>query len=126
MDERRQYPRYLIKLPIRFQILDSQGADGKNFGKYWTKDVSLGGMRFESLKALNYDTNLAIEIHLPKNTFSEFVTQSPMQVQGRVVWAGENRGQAQAFEIGVEFVALMENEQKRIEECIQFFLNQAG
>jgi hypothetical protein len=121
---KRDYPRYVVKLPLSYRKVDAAGEDTKRSGKYWTRNVSLGGFCFESKERLNHGTHLAIELHLPKDSFSEFVSQDPVQLKGNVVWIGEIRSLSNTFEVGVEFLAILEKDQERIEECLQFFLKQ--
>ena len=122
MQERRRYPRYPIKLPVHYRLAGSEGVSPKRFGRYWTKDVSLGGMRFEAKEELAQGARLDIELLVPKGSFSDFVAQDPMHLVGRVAWTGRVRESGGTYEIGVEFEALLEQDQERIEECIRFFL----
>lgn len=126
MKEKRHYPRYPIKLPVHFRLLDADDGPGKKWGRYSTKDVSMGGMCFEANQNLSNDTEISLELHLPKGSFSDYVSQDPMQVKARIAWCGRNRTRPGTYEIGVEFLALLEKEQARIEECIQFFLDEEG
>lgn len=126
MQDRRKYPRYSIKLPLYFQFLDPQGEKTRRYGEYWTKDVSLGGICFGTREDLKKGTPLILELHLPKESFSALVTQDPMRLQGRVIWCGKIPVEGGMKEVGVEFLAILEHEQKRIEECINFLLEQGA
>jgi len=122
--ERRRDPRFPIKLPLYYRIDKEGGSEGRKHGRFWTKDVSIGGLRFETREGLEQGTHLIIELNLPKKTFSDFLSQDPMHIKVRVAWVGVNHGKPKSFEVGTEFVELLERKQKRIEECIQFFMRE--
>ncbi|MEK6775836.1 MAG: PilZ domain-containing protein [bacterium] len=122
MQERRKFCRYPIKLPLHYQTVNPGSSRIKRYGRYMTHDVSLGGICFETREDLEQGLHLSIELHLPKASFSDFVTQEPMHLKGRVAWSRQEQDNQGPYLIGVEFIAIMEGEQKRIEECIDFFL----
>jgi c-di-GMP-binding flagellar brake protein YcgR len=126
MEERRCYPRYMAKLPIFFRVLGEESDPKRKLGKYWTKDVSQGGMRFESNRKLEKGTRISIELHITKGSFSDFVTQDPIQVVGKVVWDKEYEDEPGKYELGVKFSNLLEIDQKRIQEWFQFLNLEEG
>jgi c-di-GMP-binding flagellar brake protein YcgR len=126
LEERRRYPRYPTKLPIQFSVLGEEPDPKRKLGKYWTKDVSQSGMRFESNRKLEKGTRISIGLHIIKESFSDFVTQDPIQVEGKVIWDKEYEDEPGNYELGVEFSNLLEIDQKRIQEWFQFLNLEEG
>lgn len=83
---KRKYIRHPANIPIEYKII---GRLKK--AKDYTKDISVGGLCFQSHSCV--DDNVALSIQIP-------VTQPIFNVKGKVVWCCiyENH-----VEIGVEF-----------------------
>ena len=59
-------------------------------------DISRGGMRFVSQKALKINTKINMKISIPGE-------RVPMTFKGRVRWSAANPGKSYKYQIGVQF-----------------------
>ncbi len=81
--ERRIKPRYKLHLPLSYNVLDSVFVR-QGFG--WTRNLSSGGIAFETPEDLPSGARLELAIEWPVALGGS--TPLKLVVQGHVVWSG--------------------------------------
>ena len=82
----RKYIRHPADIPINYSINDLGEESNKNL-----KNISDGGMCFQSLASVNKGT--VIDISIP-------MLKSKSHISGKVIWCLQNRD---SYEIGIKF-----------------------
>ena len=82
----RKYIRHPANIPIEYRIIGNTKQDND-----FTKDISVGGLCFQSHSCV--DNNVSLSIQIP-------VTRPIFTVEGKVVWCSRYQDYV---EIGVEF-----------------------
>ena len=101
--ERRQYARVETNLYITYSI---KGSPQVEAGVFLTKNVSGGGILFESLKEIPAGTLLDLAIHLPTCLHA-------LQAKGRVVRAEKIRSYGR-YEIALTLVEISEKDRREL------------
>ena len=102
----RQFPRYVIQLPLLFET----GAPQRKAGVGWTRDLSEGGACLELAERLSPRTRLQLLLQTPEGT---------IQVEAEVVWAKEAGAEAQGALQGVRFIQIAPAELEALRALIR-------
>jgi len=104
MQERRKFIRIPENAPITYEIMDNPET-----GEHFTRDISLGGIRFFIHHFIPVNSFLRIKLFLKKITFY-------FEALVRVVWIRRDP-HGDRYEIGVEFINIP---QKAVEHLIEY------
>ncbi len=106
MRERRQYVRIPEEAEITYQVIKKP-----EMFDFFTRDMSLGGIRFLSNEFIAHDSLLEIRLTLSRLSFS-------FAALVKVVWVSR-QGHNDRYEIGAEFVNLP----KEITDRLVYYIN---
>ena len=101
--ERRQYARVETNLYITYSI---KGSPQTEAGVFLTKNVSGGGILFESLKEIPVGTLLDLAIHLPTCSYA-------LQAKGTVVRVEKTRSYGR-YEVALSLVEISEKDRREL------------
>jgi len=101
--ERRQYARVETNLYITYSIAGSPQTDA---GVFLTKNVSGGGILFESLREIPVGTMFDLSMHLP-------TTPHALKARGKVVRAEKTRNYGR-YEIGLSLVEISKEDRREL------------
>lgn len=105
--ERRQFARYLIQLPV----LHKPGVPTPiRVGVGWTRNLSEGGTCVELAERLQVETPLRARLQSDKG---------PIEVEGRVVWAGDPAPTGGGILHGVAFNPLTPEQLRSLHDLIR-------
>jgi len=110
--DKRQTPRLEQKLVVKVTQGD-QVIDGL------CNDISVTGIQLllpTSLESI--DNQLGIEVHLPYDNMSDYHSQTPLKVIGKISW---DKHVGEISKYGVEFVQLSHSQIQQIENSFQYF-----
>ncbi|TKJ31977.1 hypothetical protein CEE39_06535 [bacterium (candidate division B38) B3_B38] len=108
--ERRKFPRYQIRNPLRYRRINSKGFLEEPLQATFTKNISQGGVLFESSLLFGADTEL--ELYLKSTTLDK-----EQRVMGKVVRFQQINSpdvNGKRYDIGVRFLNEGEEEKLRI------------
>ncbi len=109
LDERRRYRRLRCKTEIRFRDLYKPQ---QKYASSLSKDVSVGGLRLDTIRFLPKDVRLVLLLSLPG------VTAEPRRAIGRVVWV--RRGSfSDSYECGLQFVEVTPADHELLADCVE-------
>lgn len=104
-EEKRQYQRFEVKLPVRYQIMCTE-----NFANTLTCDISAGGLRVLTEEFIAPETKLVLEIN--------FVNSSHViNTSGKVIWS-QSVPHTDRYESGISFLEMTQNDQEDVLECL--------
>ncbi len=83
-----------------------------------SRDLSLSGLCLAINAQMAVQTVVPLEIFLPRATLDEFRHQSPIILQGRVVWYREEAGEPN---YGIHFENLNESQKNAVKACLDYF-----
>jgi hypothetical protein len=106
--ERRRFPRFKLKTPLRFKIL---GCAEKS--DTLTNDIGIGGLAFINSTFIAPQSSLALEFNLQRQSFLSYAT---------VIWSAP-LPHSDRFQTGVEFERLEPQCRKYIEDYVWSQLN---
>ena len=86
--ERRRHERAELKIPVDYSSVDAFFAE-------FSQNINEGGMFIEMDRPVDLDTPVQLQFRLPGE-------DRPIQVQGRVAWVSDGKGEASAG-VGIEF-----------------------
>lgn len=101
--EKRRFPRFKFKTPIRFQV---RGLP--KFVNSLTEDIGLGGLSLTTNEFLAPLTNVMLEFDI----WSHFLT--PV---GRVAWVSP-LGHSNRYRLGIEFIELEPEQKNRLKDFL--------
>jgi c-di-GMP-binding flagellar brake protein YcgR len=113
MRERRRFIRIPENAPITYEIMDNPET-----GEHFTKDISLGGIRFFIHHFVPVNSFLRIKLFLKKITFY-------FEALVRVVWIRRDP-HGDRYEIGVEFINIPQEAVEHLIEYIKSILSSIG
>ncbi len=90
--DRRKYPRWQARFPVRFRLL---GKPGTYVGSL-SRDVSAGGVKIITDKFVPKDANLEVELFLEN-------VKRLIPAKARVVWLEQLPYGSDSFRLGLEF-----------------------
>ncbi len=105
MKERRQETRYKIDVPVSFQV---KGHSQEEFAN--SHDLSLGGTRLITERALPVDRDIYLVIEFPDTEFK-------LRARGRIIWGREVKSSDSHdhyFETGVNFNVMNESDSQKL------------
>ena len=106
MDERRQFPRFLVQFPIALL------QDGVMIGDGSVYDLSAGGCAVESQANVGKGDYVALQLYLPDHQ----APTTPVIVETAVVrWTIQQK-------IGLEFISLPSGDQERLRRYVKTLL----
>ncbi len=108
--ERRRFPRYQIRNPLRYRRFASKGNLEEPLQATFTKNISQGGVLFESSLPIGVDTEL--ELYLRSTTL-----EKDQRIIGRVVRFQQINNpdvNGKIYDVGVRFLNEGEEEKLRI------------
>jgi len=109
MEESRKFVRIEWPVIIKYKTIEEPCTEDQIVGK----DISEGGMRFVVYERLMKGTKLDVQLEAPFDSM-------PMFAKGEVAWikkiGDEN---SKAFEVGVIFKNISQNDQKRLKMYIE-------
>lgn len=110
----RKFPRVKINLPVKISSAPSKII------KAQTKNIGCGGLCVFSQEPLMLFQE--VEIHIG---FPEIFLKEGLSVHGRVIWAIATSVEKdkQNYDVGIEFLALKKNDQKKIDQFVQEMLS---
>lgn len=108
--DKRRHPRTDIQLPLRYRDPLSHPSPARNAQ---ARDLSPGGLRFQTEEFLPRDTTLILELRLRESA-------RPVRSIARVAWA-RIMPSGHRYEIGSEFVEIVLSEKKALEEFMDSF-----
>ncbi|MEK6733307.1 MAG: PilZ domain-containing protein [Candidatus Omnitrophota bacterium] len=109
MEENRKFVRIEWPVVIKYKTIEEPRAQDQIVGK----DISEGGARFIVYERLMKGTKLDMQLEVPFDTM-------PIFAKGEVTWIKKAGGEdSKAFEIGVIFKGLSQNDQKRLKMYIE-------
>jgi methyl-accepting chemotaxis protein len=114
-NEKRRYPRAQNNLLIKI-VQGSQNMEGV------TNDFSLTGMKLSLPHPLEPGVNLNLGIYLPYKDMSQYESQAPVNLLGRIAWQRKEGGEQLC---GVEFIELDEVKRNYLKHCFSFFNKKA-
>ncbi|MFH1858625.1 MAG: PilZ domain-containing protein [Candidatus Omnitrophota bacterium] len=106
--ERRKYARVATNLYIAYSL---PGSESQEAGVFITKNVSGGGMLFESLREVAVGTLFDLAIHLPTSPL-------PLLAKGKVVRVKKTRPYGR-YDVGVSLVEIHEEDRR---ELVQYLV----
>lgn len=107
--ERRQYPRIIHPLAVRYRV---QGRLDALWHETTTVNVSAVGMRMRGAEPLENDTLLELTMEVPG-------LREPLVLNGRVVWIQLQA--SQVIESGVAFDTLTVEQETKLDQLLRFF-----
>ena len=108
--DKRRHHRMDIHLPLRFRDPVTHPSPTKNAQ---TKDLSLGGLCFQTEEFVPLDTTLLLELRLQDSA-------KPVRSIARVAWT-RAMPSGLRYEIGSEFVDIVHSERKALEDFLNIF-----
>lgn len=109
--DKRSYPRAENSLRVNLR-------QGDRMYEGVSRDLSLSGLRLAINAQLGVQTVVPLEIYLPRASLDEFRRQSPIILQGRVMWQREEAGEP-AY--GIHFESMSESQRNAIRACLDYF-----
>lgn len=116
--ERRKYPRLKDNVFIFGNLTSNPTGEFKAF----TRDISAGGLMFETEKDIPQDMRLDLEIYQPRDRRKSMIFSIP--VLTKIVWKrkiekdnfeqGENK-----YRVGIEFSEIKEEDRKIIAKYVE-------
>jgi methyl-accepting chemotaxis protein len=110
--EKRDYPRAENNLRVNLR------AGGQVFEGV-SRDLSLSGLRLSVNAEIAIQSILSLEVFLPSSNLDEFRQQSPLSLQGRVMWRRDDASGSAQY--GLRFEALTPPQQTALKRCIAYF-----
>ena len=107
--EQRKHQRTDIQVPVRFRETFSS-KPGQYQGAQ-TKDLSIGGLRFQTETFIARDTRMIFEIHLPSSP-------KPVRAISSVTWT-RSLASGIRFEVGSRFTDIIPSEKILLENYLQ-------
>ena len=108
--ERRRFPRLTVAAAVDYVILNKQTPEEGTL----IRNISAGGICLIVYENIDAGTVLSLSIFLPDN-------HSYISAKGRVVWKKEfmvSSEQRKRYDVGVEFIEISEEDQKRISKFV--------
>lgn len=113
--QRRSHFRLRSSVPFAFTVIDASSSNllGKRVKNCTTRDISVGGLRFETGEALQSGDKLEINLYLPPPESSSLQAEGSSRDVHAVGWVvrttpAETPG---ALSVAVQFIQLYEEEQ---------------
>ncbi len=109
MEEKRRFVRIDWPVVVHYKTLEEPATQDQIVGS----DISEGGLSFTVYEKLLKGTNLDMEVQVPFDSM-------PIFAKARIVWikkTGEEH--ANVFEVGVEFIEVDPEDQKRLKMYIK-------
>ena len=101
--ERRRYARVETNLYITYSV---KGSEQVEAGVFLTKNVSGGGILFESLKEIPVGTRLGLAIHLPTCSYA-------LQAKGKVVRVEKTRNYGR-YEVALTLTEISDRDRREL------------
>ena len=101
--ERRKYTRFQTNLYITYSL---PGKEARDASVFITKNMSGGGILFESLREITVGTVFDLFIHLP-------TTPYPLTAKGKVVRVENTRSYGR-YDIGMSIVEIFEKDRQEL------------
>lgn len=113
--EKRRFPRLTVSIKIEYKLFEDKSAP---FLVTSTKDISAGGLCLRVFDQFEVGNILQLRFTLPG--LPRFIF-----AKGRVVWIKElgRLGKGKAFELGIEFIEIKEEDKKQIGEYVRLNKN---
>ena len=106
--ENRKHPRAEIQVPVRYR--ETFGSGPGHYHGAQTKDISLGGLRFQTDTFIAHDTRVIFEIHLP-------TSPKPVRAISAVAWTRALPSGIR-YEVGGRFTDIIPSERKLLERLL--------
>jgi methyl-accepting chemotaxis protein len=109
--EKRHYPRADNSLRVNVRVGDTlfEGV---------SRDLSLSGMRLALNAQLAERSVVPLDVYLPCASLDEFRRQSPLVLQGRVMW---HRSESGSPQYGIQFEGLTDAHRTALKRCLEYF-----
>ena len=107
--ERRKHKRYYYKFNILYQPIDSVFSESQNEMKFTTKDLSLGGLRFESNEKFEIGTKLLLNLAMQDNSLVNII--------GKIVWLKLKKDDSYIY--GIKFFDMNDEQIEKIRENLE-------
>jgi len=108
--DKRRHHRADIHLPVRFRDPLIHPSPVRNAQ---TRDLSLGGLCFQTEEFVPFDTTLLLELRLRDSA-------RPVRSIARVAWT-RIMPSGHRYEVGSEFVDIVLSERKALEDFLELF-----
>ena len=120
MIERRRFPRLPVNMGVDYKALDKKESDSITMD---SKNISVGGIRIILLEKTEIGSLLELKFLLPES-------QKLISATGRVAWVEEfivgDAKKARAYEAGIEFINISEEDRNKIGEYVRDHLILSG
>lgn len=112
-DERREFPRLPINMTVDYNTYLSEDAQTT---KTESKNISAGGIRIIALGELEVGKKMQLKFSIPDANIT-------ISAVGKVVWTEEfivgSAKTGKAYEVGIEFISITDEDRKKIEEYVK-------
>lgn len=126
LEEKRRFPRLNNRILIHYQLIEKKEADMGDIIKGFTKNISAGGLMFETDKPIPMQSVLNLEVYQPLTQSGEQIisiftlakVKHAMRIDDADRYEGSNK-----YRIGMEFVEIDDIEKKIIANYVKAGLN---
>jgi len=109
--EKRKFARLNIPIEVAYHTIDAKEAKADK-NKFFTQDISLGGIRIMVRDPLPLKTPIELEIYLSESS-------PPLLVRGEIVWQYYSKiADQDCYETGIEFTQIDFQDRERIKEAM--------
>ena len=106
--DNRRHLRAEVQVPVRYR--ETFGSNPTQYRGAQTKDISIGGLRFQTDTFIAHDTRVIFEIHLPSSP-------KPVRAISSVTWTRAISSGIR-YEVGSRFTDIIPSEKKLLEEFL--------
>jgi len=103
VEERRRVPRFNLSVPVEYRKLREPASTKKGS---LIKDISLGGVRFETDEFLAFTARLVLDISLP-------LPERSVSVVSKIAWI-RKLPQPDCYEVGNQFLEMSKETKDRL------------
>ena len=121
-EERRRFPRLNDRIIIHYRYTEKKNADMGNAIKGFSKNISAGGLMFESDRSIPAQAIFNLEIYQPLRNSNEQIISIP--ALAKVKWkvridnTNEDKG-SNKYRIGAEFLEIDAGERNAIAKYVK-------
>ena len=116
-EDRRQHPRANEEVPVMYQK-----PEGKEIKNSTTRDISVGGIAFETEIFVPPATTMEIQINKPIN--GGMKATLPIHVSAKVIWI--KQADTGKYKLGLEFLGMEERYREEITKNVEEQLKNGG
>lgn len=107
--ERRQYPRFTVKLPVDF----SEAPDVMRGGL--VADISKEGLCIHAVHSMQIGTELKMSVYVPKEEY----TFGSIEGNGKIIWKNSHlEGDWEGYQYGLYLTEMSLNDRERLRQLL--------